>query len=311
MHKIALTGATGFIGRNLAEMLVRSGCSVNALTRQAFPPDISISRKITWIQGDLQDLQGLERLVRGVDTVIHCAGAVRGRTVEEFCRVNQEGTRQLAEICRQCPTPPRFILISSLAAREPGLSPYASSKKLGEDALCSTYSGNSWFILRPPAVYGPGDRELMPLFRCMARGFCPIIGDGNQKVSLVHVTDLAEAIKVAALTKDVSGGIYEIHDGKNGGYSWHEIIGTVSEVTGKERILKIRVPKTVVNLIGFTNIYLSRLTGRAPMLTPGKVNELVHPDWTANNDKITRALGWMPKITLEKGLSSLLNRSNE
>ncbi len=330
--KIALTGATGFIGSVTLRHMVEKGWEVQALVRpgsRARRPDV---KNVRWITGDITQPESLSRLVKGMHTVVHCAGAVRGVCREDFEQVNVQGTALLAEICSKQESPPDFLLISSLSAREPGLSCYAASKQKAEAVLAaSSIPSHQITVLRPPAVYGPGDREMMPLFQAMASGICPIPGSGSGRVSLIHVHDLAEAIlcliKSALIPSwkfsdsnytsshimSASNNpplfhnrIYELHDGHTGGYSWHDIVKTVTRVTGR-RIICIKIPVAIVKMLGLVNIGVSKITGRAPMLTPGKVRELVHPDWTADNNKITKDTGWEPGITLEQGLREILH----
>ncbi len=175
---LAITGATGFIGAALLRKLAGHGWRVRALyrTRTGAMPGIRTDNDMQWIQGSLADSESVARLVQGAEAVIHCAGAVRGASQEQFDRVNVAGVARLARAARHSRPMPRFLLISSLAAREPQLSFYAASKRGGEEVLRSTAQGMPWCVLRPPAVYGPGDREMRPavLRRCWAepwRGF--------------------------------------------------------------------------------------------------------------------------------------------
>jgi nucleoside-diphosphate-sugar epimerase len=136
----------------------------------------------------------LGRLVHGADAVIHCAGTVRGATKAHFNRVNVDGTARLVKLAIDHHPTPHFLLISSLAAREPHLSPYAASKRAGEAVLVKKSDKLFWTVFRPSAIYGPGDRELMPVFHWMKKGVAPILGSGNNRFSLLYVEDLAEAI---------------------------------------------------------------------------------------------------------------------
>ncbi len=304
--RVAVTGATGFIGSALLKVLWESGWHINALTRKKKNRVLPQKKNLTWITGDLNDIDSIKKLVAGSDAVVHCAGTVRGRALKDFEAVNVHGTSTIAEICSRCQKPPILIHISSLAAREPHLSHYAASKRAGEIALIKKYYPEKLVILRPTAVYGPGDRELLPLFKVMAMGICPVIGSTTQRLSLIHVHDLANAIKTVIKTGVArDAGIYEIHDGMEGGYTWHDIIDTVSIITGK-KINRIKIPATIVKFLGLVNICVSRITGNAPMLTPGKANELLHPDWTAENGPIFQDYHWSPVISLKKGLRELL-----
>jgi nucleoside-diphosphate-sugar epimerase len=171
---IALTGATGFIGGAVARRLLREGWEVRALYRPSSRNDPVACAGLSWIPGSLEDTEALARLVAGADALVHCAGVVRGAGRDVFDRINAEGVARIAARAAAAQVP-RFLLMSSLAAREPQLSPYAASKRAGEVALARTAGAMAWVVLRPPAVYGPGDRELRTLFRCIGHGLLPVL----------------------------------------------------------------------------------------------------------------------------------------
>jgi nucleoside-diphosphate-sugar epimerase len=302
---IALTGATGFIGSAVLESFAAEGWQMRALIRSKAVPARFAKIDVQWIQGSLDELTSLRHLVEGVDHVIHCAGVVRGVSQSDFDRVNVDGVGRLAEAASAQQPVPQFLLISSLAAREPHLSAYAASKRKGEDTLTLVSAKLHWVALRPPAVYGPGDREILPLFRWMIRGIAPIIGFRNARFSLIHVEDLAEAIKDLLVHPTQSRSIFELHDGHPNGYGWQDVIDTVEQVNHK-RVLRIPVPSILLRCLAGFNAAAAWAAGYAPMLTPGKIRELMHPDWTCDNEALSRATGWQPRIGLEEGLRRTL-----
>ncbi len=304
---IALTGATGFVGSALVKQLAATGWRIRALVRPA-----SIDRRpdrmaVEWVTGALEDMESLRRLVKGADTIIHCAGAVRGACSAAFDRINVTGVTRLVRAVREQHAGSRFFLISSLAAREPHLSDYAASKRKGEEAIASIADQMPWVVLRPSAVYGPGDREMLPLFQWMCRGIAPVIGSNENRVSLLYVTDLAEAIVHLLKCDTESGGCYEIHDGHEGGYLWEDVMDTVARIN-KRKVHRIRIPVPLVRLTSAFNLTAAKIFGHAPMLTPGKVRELTHPDWAGDNSALTRDTGWIPRITLQEGLQQTLKK---
>lgn len=304
---IALTGATGFVGAELAKQLATTGYGIQALIRPASTWKRPVDLAVRWIEGDLSDLDSLRRLVDGATAVVHCAGAVRGATREQFNRVNVDGLARLVRAAAAQQPAPRFLLISSLAAREPHLSHYAASKRLGEKVLVEKSDRLSWTIYRPCAVYGPGDRELLPVFEWMAKGIAPILGSGHARFSLLYVKDLAEAI-VQWLDGSCMSDTFELHDGHPGGYSWHDVINTFKHLRTKS-VISVKMPMVLVRLVSALNLFASRIFGYAPMLTPGKVRELSHSDWVCDNTALSRAIGWTPRVLLPEGLQKTLGRA--
>jgi nucleoside-diphosphate-sugar epimerase len=301
MVKIALTGATGFIGQHIARELSGRNVSLRLLARnpaKVLLPDTAGEV----VQGSLADDQALARLVAGTDAVIHCAGSVRGATLEQFSRVNADGAARLAGIAERegCA---RFLLLSSLAAREPGLSPYAASKRAGEKSVAQAAGTMTWAAFRPPAVYGPGDKEMLPLFQLMARGVAPVFGSEDARFSLIFAPDLAQAIVAWSLNEEPPAGIFELDDGKKNGYGWRDITETITALTGRP-IRMLRIPASVLSIPAAVNWLLGRYLNRTPMLTPGKIRELRHPDWVCHPNPALAAVGWRPQHSLAEGLAA-------
>jgi nucleoside-diphosphate-sugar epimerase len=304
-HTVALTGATGFIGNRVARRLLANGCELQALTRATSDRSRLSGFNIHWVEGALEDLDSLRRLVCGADSVVHCAGAVRGATQAHFERMNVDGVARLVQAAVEQHPSPRFLLISSLAAREPGLSYYAASKRQAETVLAEHAGSMPWAVLRPPAVYGPGDREMLPLFRWMIRGFLPIVGSDNSRVSLLYVDDLAEAVVKWLQNENCSEAVFELHDGRAEGYLWQDVIDTMEYLTGKH-VRSVKVPLAVLKTVSSLNLHAARIFGYAPMFTPGKLRELRHPDWVCDNTAFTRETGWAPQVLLQEGLRRTL-----
>jgi nucleoside-diphosphate-sugar epimerase len=297
---VALTGATGFIGSAVARRLAQAGLGLRALVR----PTADVSRLppgVERVPGALDDAGSLARLVRGARAIVHCAGVVRGSAARDFDPVNVDGVARLARAVRAERPAPCIVHLSSLAARHPELSPYAASKRRGEEALAAA---PAWTALRPPIVYGPGDRELLPLLRCMARGLAPIVGPRDGRLSLLYVDDLAEAVaRLVALPG--TGQVFELDDGQPAGYTVGDIVAAVERWRGRG-LVRVRVPAPLVGAVSRLNVLGARLRRRAPMLTPGKVREMRHPGWTCDNTALAGATGWQPGVRLDEGLRRTL-----
>jgi nucleoside-diphosphate-sugar epimerase len=242
-------------------------------------------------------------LVNGSAAVIHAAGVVRGSCRADFDRINVDGTAALLAVLKSQANPPRLLLLSSLAAREPGLSWYAGSKRAGE-ALLAREPELDWVILRPPPVYGPGDKEMLPVFQLMARGIALVPGDPGARMSLIHVADLVTAIIACLTSAATRHQTLSLCDDRATGYDWYELAAIAGTIwTRRVRIWQL--PSWLLDTVARVNITLARITGRAPMLTPPKLRELRHSDWVVNNDDITATTGWKPAVSLQNGLEEI------
>jgi nucleoside-diphosphate-sugar epimerase len=250
--------------------------------------------------GDLDNRGALRSLVEQVSAVVHCAGQVRGDSLEAFTRTNVEGTANLLNALDQ-DSPPRFLLISSLAAREPELSWYAASKRMAEQlVLARTVLPVA--IFRPTAVYGQGDKEMSPLFRLTRRGILPMVGTPEMRFGLLHVTDLVQAVLCWLSTNPVAQGIYELDDGTPGGYDSH-MVASIAQDVWRRPVHCLFLPPQLVSMIAHMNLWTARLLRYSPMLTPGKVRELRHSDWVCDINPLTQALPqWQPVIRLRDAL---------
>lgn len=301
---VAVTGVTGFIGRVLAHRLHAENCSVRGLTR----PTSNITDLPTGliqVSGSLEDDASLESLVHGADAVIHCAGVVRGATKAAFYSVNTQGTHRIAELAAAQRPIPRFLLISSLAARHPELSPYAASKRDAERALMAVTGDMPRAIFRPPAVYGPGDRELLPLFLWMRRGIAPSWGTPGARFSLLYVEDLAAAI-AKWVTGQAPRATFELDDGTPQGYTMDDVVEIAKQLHGRD-IRRLRIPEATLDLLANLNLWSGRTFGYAPMLTPWKLRELRHPRWVCDNNALSSAIDWVPGVHLLEGMRLTLD----
>lgn len=279
--RVAITGATGFLGQHLVRTFSQAGWSVRILARRdpvaAFPGMAGL--EIT--PGDLEDEDALRALCHGAETVIHAAGLVKARRNADFHRVNADGADRLARAAQAVAPHANVLLVSSLAAREPQLSPYAASKRAGETAMAARL-GDRLTIVRPTAVYGPGDRETFALFAAAARGRPLPVLHPDARITLVHVVDLAQALLSIAQGSTHRGPV-AICDDRPQGYSWAELTTAATLAVGG-RPRTFRLPETALKIAG-TLSELSRIHGRSPVLTSGKACELLHRDWSVASDE--------------------------
>lgn len=307
--ELALTGATGFVGKRLISQLTGAGWKVRALYRPKKGRTPPVLSGVEWVAGDLNDKEALNTLVNGTYAVIHCAGVVRGANRKDFDIVNEFGARRIADIAAMQEQIPRFLLISSLAAREPELSHYAGSKRRGEWAVKSASDTMRWTILRPPAVFGPGDREMLPVFKGIANGFAAMPAGVDGRFSMIYVDDLASAVVSWLVADDGYGQTFEIDDGLVGGYDWDTMLEIGGRVLrGGKVVRRILIPIFLLKFVASINLWTSRILGYAPMLTPGKVREITHSDWVSDTGEFEQITGWQPKYGLENGLAKLFDK---
>ena len=276
---------------------------VRALVRNRAKASSLATQGIALIEGDLESASALNQLVCDCDFVIHGAGAVRGNSQGAFDRVNVLGTLALLNAIGAQPRPPKILLLSSLTAREPQLSWYAHSKYEGE-RLLGQAANLEWIILRPPAVYGPGDQEMLPIFQWMRRGIALVPGSPDARLSLIHVSDLVDAIVVCLRSEEAIHQVLALCDGKDNGYSWRELANIAAQHWSR-KVRLWRIPAWLLNGVAAVNSNAAKITGKAPMLTPPKLRELRHEDWVVDNGPITTITGWAPKLELREGLDHL------
>lgn len=299
--RVLLTGATGFIGRRLQTHLLQRGVAVRALVRPASAATARLDPGCEVRLGELTDPHAVRAALGGVDVVVYCAGSVRGAGAADFEAANVAGVQTLVSVLEAGPAAPRVVLLSSLAASRPELSHYARSKHRGEEVLRSA-SDLDWTILRPPAVYGPGDREMRPLLDLVRRGLALRPGPAGQRLALLHVDDLVRA--VAACIHHPDGcrhRTFAIDDGRSGGYDWRDIAAAVA---GRP-VPEVGVPGWLLKALAAINLTAARVAGYAPMLTPGKVRELQQVSWLCDNRAFIHATGWQPEIDLKRGAAAL------
>lgn len=319
MPVVALTGATGFIGRALVARLCvseplpasgESGASVQAegvelraLVRGSGRLNESDAGELREIDGSLDDEYALAELVRGADAVVHLAGAIAGSSAQEFDTVNVEGTRHLARAIESHAPGAHAVLVSSLAATRPALSWYAASKA-GAEAVWAERLGRRISVLRPPAVYGPGDPALAELWRGLARGWLVRLGPADARFSMIHVDDLVEAL-VRLIAHGPTGATMTLAGPQPAdGWTWPALARTAEAVRGAH-VRTLPLPRLALAGLGRTALAVSRLRGRRALLSPGKVRELRHVDWVCDNLALSAHLNWTPARRLDEALTTL------
>lgn len=288
---LAITGATGFVGGHLVALARARGHPVRALTRVWRPPEEGLD----WFEGALDRPDALARLTDGSDAVIHVAGLLNGADRAHFEQVNVAGTAAVVDAARGAGVR-RFIHVSSLAAREPKLSDYGWSKARSERVVAA--SGLDWTAVRPPAVYGPGDRETLDLFKMARRGVVALPPGG--RLSVIHAADLARLLLDAIAADESWSELYEPDDGTPGGWSHRDFAAALAAAVGR-RAATLAMPRFLLR--GASRI--DRLIRRgSAKLTPDRVRYFCHPDWVAAAERRPPPALWRPEIETQAGLKA-------
>ena len=330
--RILVTGGNGFIGSHVVERLMAQGHELRLFLRTTSKtefldglsgpstglragPSTGLGTSFERVNGDLRDEASLARGVDGMDAVVHLGGVTAARTEAEYLAVNGGGTAALAQAALTAGVR-RFVYVSSLAAGGPSpdgrplapgdgapISAYGRSKAAGERAVLSHQDGMSVAVIRPPAVYGPRDRAFLPLYRIAKLGVFPLLGDGENLASFLHVHDAAAAIVQATETDGPSGGVYTACDGSP--HSWRELVDAFAKAMGRRPRL-IPTPPFLYVAAGYLGGLASALIRRPLPLNPEQVDQMRQRYWVCDNEAICRDLGWQPKLSIEEGMAQTL-----
>ncbi len=312
-----VTGATGFIGRALVRRLAAGGTPVIALVRDpARAADLAALPGVELARGDLREPGPLCGLAARVSVVYHLAGLTSARRRAEFMAVNAAATGALAAAAAAAASPPAFVYVSSLSVAGPRTAarpareddppapanPYGESKLAGEERLRRAYAGLRWSIVRPPWVYGPGDRATLALFRLAARGYFPSVRGGCMQVSLVHVDDLVEAIALAGAAPPAGGRTYYAADGET--HTVAQLGAALLAACGGGRT--IHVPGIVFRLAGLAGEAAGWLARRPALLGRHKACEGLQEGWVCDDRRIREELGYRSRVGLAEGVAATL-----
>jgi nucleoside-diphosphate-sugar epimerase len=289
--RLAITGGTGFVGSHLIEAALAAGHDVKALTRR---PQEARDR-LDWVSGSLEDRGALKRLVDEADAVIHVAGVINAPDEAGFEHGNVAGTLAMLAAATAGGVR-RFIHVSSLAAREPKLSLYGASKARAEELVES--SGLDWAVVRPPAVYGPGDKETLELFKMAKRGVVLLPPKG--RVSLIHVDDLARLLVTLTARGMPKRLVIEPDDGTPGGWSHKDFAKALGRAVGRRNVA-VSAPRPLMRLAA----RIDRLVRRdRAKLTADRAAYFSHPDWVVSTHRFPPPDLWHPRIETHEGLAA-------
>ncbi len=310
---VLLTGGSGFLGSHIAERLANEGTACRALVRERSDTRfLETLPNVTLVRGSLSDPESLREALQGVDAVIHAAGLVKARRPADFHRTNALGTETLIQAVAEVPNIRRFVLVSSLAAAGPSadgapVSPdavapvthYGQSKAAAEAIAKKASTRVPITILRPPAIYGPRDREILAFFSAVKWGVVPLTSPLDARLSMVYGGDCASAC-VAALDADVeSGSIWYVEDGETN--TFEQLMSYIETALGRSVWLRAPIPGPILWGAALATEIFGAVARRPVMLTRDKINELRASHWVCDAAPTRSALGWEPSVTFAHG----------
>jgi len=306
--KALVTGASGFIGSHLCEELVKQGYKVTCLLRDASSTKWIENLDLELIKGDCTDIDSLKRLAGGFDYVFHLAGLTKSCSENDFFCINTRGTENLIRaVFEKKLKPKRFLYLSSLSATGPSktgiplseemipspVSNYGKSKLEAERAILKYKDIIPFTILRPPAVYGPRDKDMLVFFKMLKKGIFPVWG--KSYYSLLYIDDLIRGIILAAESPLAEGKTYFLSDNKF--YTGEEIVSEISSSLGV-RVTKLKMPKFVMPIFGF----LGEKLNKKGIINRDKIKELSHSHWICDSQKAKEEIGFKTRVAIKEGI---------
>lgn len=310
IKKVLVTGASGFVGSHICEVLHEAGYEVHALVRA------SSSRRWLdhpWLNihsAELFDRRAVASILENVDAVVHNAGTLWG----DYHRVNTEATRVMAEECIRAGVS-KLVYVSSLAAGGPcagpyprdgnepdvPISPYGHSKKDAEIVLQSLAFNINVLVLRFPMIFGPRDAQTLRLFRTFKMFINPSVGLRRRYISVIYVRDAARCV-VAALQAGVpSGSVYNVSDGRS--YTFNDLYKIVGKVWGR---WALRIPLPFA-LLMFGSWLVNDLLKGKTAFNPDQIGMFRERYWLVSPDKAIRELDWRSATDIREGIRETID----
>ncbi len=311
---VLVTGASGFLGSWIAQRLVEGGHTVRALVRKTSNRKFLETLKgVELVEGAVEDAASLAAAAQGADAVIHAAGLVKARDEAEYQRANVEGTRNVVEAAANQGGIRRVVVVSSLEASGPSpdgqpvphdqetpMTTYGRSKLAAEKAALEFKDRVPVVVLRPGAIYGPRDQEILEAFKSVSRGLLPTVAGGRALGVYIYAPDCADAC-IRALEADIpSGNIYFVDDG-TGAISQRSMLEDIERALGKKAFIRVSLPVGVLKAVSHSVKAFGRITNRAVMLTPEKADMLLS-HWVSSSERTRNELKWTPQVPWTEGV---------
>lgn len=319
--KVLITGASGFIGSHIADLLSDKGFEITCLVRK--------TSNLRWLEGkdytilpiDFFDMNALKKVVKNQDYVYHIGGATFAKNEAAFMTSNYEVTKNLltaiSEVNKDIK---RFLYMSSQTVAGPAesfnkpvtedmlpnpLTAYARSKKAGEDVTLSFKNEIPITIVRAPAVYGSRDTAIFDIFKIVRMGIGTYMGFGKKYVNLIEGSELARGTIMAAESNNSIGETYFITSNKF--YTWDEVIPTIRKAFGSKFLFKIRLPHFLILSLAYISEIIGKFQKNPPVFNYDKGIDFIQKYWICSSDKAKDDFGFEQKIDLETGLKNTID----
>ncbi len=307
---VVVTGSTGFIGSHLVNQMLASGITVRALVR----PESNRQLRNKHVEYHEVDLQNAEAVAAspawsGAERLFHLAGVTKANNIAQFRRGNVEPLTNILAALAARPDPPRIVVVSSQAAAGPAQSrerpvtesdparpfePYGISKREAELVAESYADRLAITIVRPPAVYGPRDKDFREAFKQASSPYALHAVNPEYWFDLVHVNDVLHALALAAREPIAIGRTYFLSG--DAPTTWREFYNEVARVAGSMH-RQIKVPDTLLRIAALAGDVVGSVTNRTPLLNSQKLS-LAKPEfWLCSSQRIRDELGWRPQVT--------------
>ncbi|MES2097811.1 MAG: NAD(P)H-binding protein [Pseudomonadota bacterium] len=289
MTVIALTGGTGFVGSHLIDLALAQRIELRALTRRPQPDRAGV----TWIEGALDKPDSLDALVAGADAVLHIAGVINAPDRDGFAAGNIDGTRAVIAATQKAGIR-RFVQVSSIAAREPDLSSYGWSKSEADELLMAT--DLDWSIVRPPAIFGPRDSEMLELFKLAKTHVMPLPPAGG-RLSVIAVGELVRLLLALPASNALTRQIVEPDDGTPNGWDHRDFARAIGKATDS-KVLPLPLPRFILDIVAAGD---RLVRGKSAKLTPDRIAYFCHMDWVSHARPPADI--WAPETDTETALA--------
>jgi len=311
-----VTGATGFVGSHVADLLIERGFNVRCIYRKTSNLRWLEGKPVRLFEAPLSNMKALEAAADGVDYVFHVGGLIAAKSYEEFLMANRDGSLNLARAAMASPNLKRFVYVSSLTACGPSkslsepltedmppkpLTAYGRSKFEAEKELNKLKNDLPLTIIRPPAVYGPRDPGTFTIFHAVKKGFGFLIGFDKKYLSLVHSSDLARGIVDSAFPDKTIGETYFVSSREF--YTWPQIMKAMQDGFGRDRIFNLHVPHFIVMGAAAVSGFIGKFMKKPPIFNYDKGIYFIQKYWICSIDKARRDFGYEPKVELRQGIA--------